>query len=83
MNITKTEIKSQLKEELKCPQSFIDRCNKFGQIDELKKAIMEDDRDIQKEVMDGIYESYRDYCEAFKLDYEADNRKLKGFDPYN
>jgi len=82
MYITKTEIKANLKEELQCPQSFIDRCNKFGQIDELKQAILNDDRDIQKEVMDGIYEAYKDYCDAFNLDIESDNRGLKGFDPY-
>lgn len=80
MYITKTEIKAQLKEELKCPQSFIDRINTHGIIDELKKAMQDDDRDIQKEVMDNIYQAYRDYCEAYNLDYEEDNRELKGIE---
>lgn len=80
MYITKTEIKTQLKEELKCPQSFIDRINKFGMIDEMKKAIMDDDRDIQKEIMDNIYQAYHDYCEAYNLDWEVDNRNVKGIE---
>lgn len=80
MYITKTEIKAQLKEELKCPQNFIDRINKFGMIDELKKAMQDDDRDIRKEAMDNIYQAYKDYCEAYNLDYEEDNRELKGIE---
>lgn len=80
MNITKTEIKAQLKEELKCPKSFMDRLNKFGMIDELKKAMQDDDRDIQREVMDNIYQAYKDYCEAYNLDWEEDNRELKGIE---
>ena len=67
--MTKTEIKMQLKEELKCPQSFIDRINKSGMIDELKKVMQADDRDIQKEAMDNIYQAYKDY-----------NRQLKGLE---
>lgn len=80
MYTTKTELKTQLKEELQCPQGFIVRLTKFGQIDELKKAIIADDEAIRKEVMDDIYQSYKDYCEAFNLDYEADNRDLKGIE---
>lgn len=80
MRETKTEIKLAIKEELKCPQSFIDRINKFGMIDELKTAMQDDDRDIQKEVMDDIYQAYKDYCEAYNLDWEEDNRKLKGIE---
>ncbi len=81
MYITKTEIKAQLKEELKCPQSFIDRINRlFDMIDELRKAIRSDDRDVQQEVMDNIYQAHRDYCEAYNLDWEEDNRGLKGIE---
>ena len=45
MKTTKTELKTWLKDELKCPQSFIDRLNKFHQIDDLKEQIENGDKD--------------------------------------
>ena len=80
MHTTKTELKTWLKDELKCPQSFIDRLNKFHQIDDLKEQIENGDKDQEQEVMDGIIQSYKDYCEVFHLDIEADNRNLKGIE---
>ena len=75
MYTTKTEIKQAIKEELKCPTDFIERClNAEGRIDELKDATHEADRE---DIMNVIYDEYRQYCKAWDLDYEADNRKLK------
>lgn len=77
MYTTKTELKAWLKDELKCPQEFINRCTKFKQIDKLKEAVMDDDKEYRKEVMDDIRESYKDFCEVFGLDIQEDNRKVK------
>ena len=71
MYTTKTEIKAQLKEELKCPQDFIDRINKAGWIDDIKDA---DDRDTVADIMKDIYDEYRYYCKQYELDIKEDNR---------
>ena len=80
MKTTKTELKTWLKNELQCPQSFIDRLNKSHQIDDLKEQIENGDKDQENEVMDEIWQSYKDYCDVFHLDFEADNRNLKGIE---
>lgn len=75
--MTKTEMKRELKEELQCPTDFIERClNANGRIDELKQAIHEADR---QDIMNVIYDEWRDYCDAWGLDMEADNRNFKPF----
>lgn len=74
--ITKTEIKKQLKEELKCPTDFIERClNKEGRIDHLKEYA--DDKTEWQLTMNMIYDEWKDYCDAWELDPEADNRGFK------
>jgi len=68
---TKTEIKKQLKEELKCPTDFIENyLNKGGRIDELKEAVHEHDT---QEIMNTIMEEYAEYCKTFDLDINEDN----------
>ena len=74
--ITKTEIKKQLKEELKCPTDFIEMClNKEGRIDQLKEYA--DDKTEWQLTMNMIYDEWKDYCNAWELDPEADNRGFK------
>ena len=73
--MTKTEIKKQLKEELKCPTDFIERClNKEGRIDHLRDA--ETEHDTQW-IMNIIYDEYAEYCKEWELDPEEDNTKFK------
>lgn len=72
---TKTEIKKQLKEELKCPADFIENyLNKEGRIDELKEAAHEHDT---QEIMNTILDEYAEYCKMFELDINDDNTGFK------
>ena len=74
-NITKTEIKKKIREELQCPTDFIERClNKGGRIDELKNTEHESDWQF---VMNEIYDEWHDYCKAWELDPEEDNTGFK------
>ncbi len=74
--MTKTEIKKFIKDELKCPTDFIERClNASGIIDNLKEAA---DNDSEWQfVMKEVYESYQDYCKSFDLDVDNDNTGFK------
>lgn len=73
--MTKTEVRRYVRQTLKCPSEFLDRLSKFGSLDDLQKAIASGDRDIENQVMDDIWQSYKDYCEAFRIDFEADNSR--------
>ena len=67
----KTEIKKAIQAELKCPTDFIERyLNAGGDIDRIKDAETEQEA---QEIMNDIYDNYRDYCKAFDLDPEEDN----------
>jgi len=79
--MTRTEVRRYVRKELQCPADFLDVLAKFGDIDELKEAIASGDRDIEREVMDGIWEAYKQYCENNNIDFEADNsRKIHFID---
>lgn len=74
MYITKTEIKSLLKDELRCPDCFIDRLNRLGYIDQLKEVILAKEGRVE-DTMKAILDEYETFCDAFGLDIEADNTK--------
>ena len=74
MYITKTQIKAELKEELKCPQDFIDRINKSGWIDKMKEAITNDDHTTANSIKNDIYDEYKFFCKTYDLNIEEDNR---------
>lgn len=72
---TKTEIKLAIKEELKCPTYFIEKClNDGGRIDEIKNAETEHEA---QEIMSVVYEEYAEFCKAWDLDPEEDNTGFK------
>lgn len=73
--LTKTEVRRRVRQTLKCPSDFLDTLSKFGDLDELKEAIASGDRDVEREVMDGIWEAYKQYCETNRIDFEADNSR--------
>lgn len=73
--MTRTEVRRYIRQTLQCPSDFLDTLSKFGDIDELREAIASGDRDVEKEVMDGIWEAYKQYCEDNKVDFDADNRR--------
>ena len=74
MKVTKTDIKKAIREEFQCPMDFIDRLNKFGMIDDLKAAETEHDYQMLK---NDALDEYAEYCKAWNLDINADNRKVK------
>ena len=74
------EIKSNITEELKCDYGFIKHLSKWGIIRKLQKVYFKtNDSDEIKEIMEEVYQMYRDYCSAWGLDYEADNRENKEY----
>lgn len=80
IKICKNEIKTKIREELKCDYGFIKHLTKWGLIQKLQDAYAKpQDSDEPKEIMEEIYQTYKDYCDAWKLDYEADNRDNKEY----
>lgn len=76
----KQEIKDRIREELKCDYGFIKTLMADGAIEKLQNAYNNpDDSDDPKDIMEEIYQNYKDYCDAWKLDYEADNRDNKEY----
>lgn len=74
MTMTKQEARRQIRKELECPKDFVDRCLDDDLIEEYRKAAHEHDR---SEIMSCIFEDFRDYCAAWDLDYQDDNRRFK------
>ena len=76
--ICKSDIKSWIKEELKCDYGFIKTLMANGTIQDLQNLYAED-RKLYVDAINDLYSVYRDYCETWKLDYEADNRDNKEY----
>lgn len=74
MNVTKTNVKSLVKEQFQCPWDFVEQLNAIGVIDELKQAINEGEKDIDSGTRDRILGEYKTYCNTWGLDVNADNR---------
>ena len=72
MYITKAEIKSMLKDELRCPDCFIDRLNQLGYIGQLKEVVLAKEGRVE-DTMKAILAEYETFCDAFSLDIESDN----------
>lgn len=80
IDISKREIKANIQDELKCDYGFIKHLIKWGYIRKLQNIYFKtNDPEEIKETMDEIYQMYKDYCDAWKLDYEADNRLNKEY----
>ena len=77
IKLSKNEIKKSIREELLCDYGFILHLTKWGMIQKLQDAYADPNESdaYSKEVMDEIHETYKDYCNAWELDYQADNRK--------
>ena len=79
--LSKLEIKKMLREELKCDYGFIIHLTKWGMIQKLQDAYADpnESNEMVKEDMDEIYDTYFDYCKAWDLDPETDNKKNKEY----
>ena len=77
MYTTKTELKKEVRNELKCPSEFIRHLTHFDVFGDLKEAILSDDRRTECDIMQEIREGYYDYCRYAGIDYEQDNRKAR------
>lgn len=69
--MTVVQVIDDLRQELKCPDSFLRMILKSGRISAIAKARNEMER---KDVMQLVRELYRDYCKLYELDPERDNR---------
>ena len=74
MYTTKTDIKKELREELHCPEKFIDTLNQLGLIDDLKKHLLQDSKSEVNDLHKKIVEEYKVFCKAHGLNVEDDNR---------
>lgn len=81
---TITELKKEVKNELECPAEYIRHLARFNVFGDLKKAVLSDDKGVQKDIMNDIRDGYSDFCRMAGLDFEADNRKARiGFFIYS
>lgn len=78
---TKTDIKNRIREELKCDYGFIKHLMKWDEITKLQDTLNTDCFSVSDEdqVFKTVYDDYKDYCDTWKLDYEADNRENKEY----
>lgn len=78
---TKTDIKDRIRNELQCDYGFIKHLMKWNRIQELQDALNENCSSVADE--DGLFNEvcseYKEYCDIWGLDYEADNRKNKEY----
>lgn len=79
MKISKNDIKNRIRDELKCDYGFIKDLTKNGTIQSLQNAYADDSAVAPKDIMEEVYQMYKDYCDTWKLDYEADNRDNKEY----
>ena len=80
MYTTAAEIREEIRNETQCDQGFINHLRKWGVIDKLVRLRLSGDRDHEEEVWNNdVMDGYKDYCEAWGLDYEADNSKNKDY----
>lgn len=77
MYTTKTELKSMVRDELKCPAEFIQHLSHFDVFGDLKAAAISDDRGVERDIMSEIKDDYFDYCRSTGLEFGADNRKAR------
>ena len=76
------EVRAEIREKLQCDQGFINHLTKFGIIQRVVRLMRSDDPDAKehvKETCEEIWQGYRDYCEAWGLEFGADLRKSKDY----
>ncbi len=80
-HISKVELKKRLREELQCDYGFIIQLTEWGVIKKLQDAYADeiDSDSCSKEVMNEIYDMYKEYCNVRGLDYATDNRGRKDY----
>ena len=81
IKLSKIEIKRIIREELQCDYGFIIHLTKWGMIQKLQDAYADPNESdaYVKETMDEIWNTYKDYCSTWGLDFEADNRGNKEY----
>ena len=77
MYTTRTELKKEVRNELKCPSEFIRHLTRFDVFGDLKEAVVSDDRSTENDIMKEIRDAYLGYCRDTGLDFEQDNRKAR------
>ena len=77
MYTTRTEMKSMVRDELKCPAEYIRHLSRFDVFGDLKEAALSDDKQVVYDIMSDIRDGYIDYCRMAGIDCEADNRKAR------
>ena len=77
MYTTKTELKKEIRNELKCPAEFIQHLSHFDVFGDLKAALLSDDKDVARDIRKEIQDTYYDYCRSAGLEFGADNKKAR------
>jgi len=77
MKTTITELKAEVRNDLKCPSEYIRHLSRFNVFGDLKEAVLSDDKDIKRDIIDEIRTGYNDYCASAGLEFGADNRKAR------
>jgi len=80
MYTTAAIIREEIREATHCDQGFINHLRKWGVLDKLVRAAISDDKDKKHELWkEEVIHGYRDYCSAWGLDWQEDNRKNKDY----
>ena len=72
------EIREDLREELQCPDEFLDHLERFNVLRQLQKAMLGEDKSVLYDQMKEIRQTYyHDYCKEGNLNPESDNRDVR------
>lgn len=77
MKTTITELKVEVRNDLKCPSEFIRHLSRFNVFGDLKESILSNDKVIEHDIMKEIRDGYNDYCTSAGLEFGADNQKAR------
>ena len=77
MYTTKTELKNEVRNELKCPAEFSRHLSRFDVFGGLKAAALSDDNGFERNIMHDNQDAYFDYCSSAGLEFGSDNQKAR------
>lgn len=77
------EVRAEIREKLQCDQGFINHLSRWGVIQKVVRLMRSEDPDAKEHIKEtwetDIIDGYRDYCQTWGLDPEADNTKNKDY----
>lgn len=70
-------IMEQVRDELKCPDEFIEQQAQFDTFDRMQACRLDGDSAALNDEMKAVRQAYLDFCHDTGLDYDTDNRKAR------